>query len=69
MATHPDATIRYHASDMILNVHLDASYLSVKNARSRAAGWYFLGSIPRDRKPIKLNGAVDVLCTVLKFII
>ena len=26
-ATHPDATINYHASDMIINVASDASYL------------------------------------------
>jgi hypothetical protein len=25
MATHPDATIRFHASDMILHIHSDAS--------------------------------------------
>jgi hypothetical protein len=68
MWTIPDASIRYYASDMILNVHSDASYLSVKNARSRAAGWFFLGSIPKDCQPIRLNGAVDVLCTVLKFV-
>jgi hypothetical protein len=68
MWTHPDASIRYDASDMILNVHSDASYLSVKNAHSRAAGWFFLGSVPKDRQPIRLNGAVDVLCTVLKFV-
>jgi hypothetical protein len=24
LATHPDATIRYHASDMILHIHSDA---------------------------------------------
>eukprot|EP00804_Cyclotella_cryptica_P024278 CCRYP_012561-RA/>CCRYP_012561-RA protein AED:0.25 eAED:0.27 QI:0/0/0/1/1/1/3/0/611 len=35
MTTHPDARICYHASDMILNVHSDASYLSVKAAKSR----------------------------------
>jgi hypothetical protein len=29
LATHPDANIRYHASDMILHIHSDASYLSV----------------------------------------
>jgi hypothetical protein len=29
VATHPDATIRYHSSDMILHIHSDASYLSV----------------------------------------
>jgi hypothetical protein len=68
MATHPDAKIRYYKSDMILNVHSDASYLSAADARSRAAGIFFLGSLPQDNKPIKLNGAIHVLCTVLKFV-
>jgi hypothetical protein len=29
LATHPDATIHYRASDMIMNVHSDASYLAI----------------------------------------
>jgi hypothetical protein len=33
--THPDAKIRFHASDIILHIHSDASYLSVSNSRSR----------------------------------
>jgi hypothetical protein len=41
LATHTDATIRYHASDMILQIHSDASYLSVSNARSRLGGLFF----------------------------
>jgi hypothetical protein len=41
LATHPDVTIRYHASDMILHIHSDASYLSVSNARSRLGGMFF----------------------------
>jgi hypothetical protein len=41
LATHPDATIRYHASDMILHIHSDASYLSVSNTRSRLGGLFF----------------------------
>jgi hypothetical protein len=28
--THPETKIRYHASDMILHIHSDASYLSEK---------------------------------------
>jgi hypothetical protein len=32
LATHPDATLRFHASNMILNVHL--AYLSEANAHS-----------------------------------
>jgi hypothetical protein len=49
LATHPDATIRYHASDMILNIHTDTSYLSVSNARSRLGGLFFLGNKPREQ--------------------
>jgi hypothetical protein len=41
LATHPDATIRYHTSDMIIHIHSDASYLSVSNARSRLGGLFF----------------------------
>jgi hypothetical protein len=41
LATHPDATIIYHASYMILHIHRDASYLSVSNARSRLGGLFF----------------------------
>jgi hypothetical protein len=44
LATHPDAAIRYHASDMILHIHSDASYLSVSNARGRLRGLFFLGN-------------------------
>ena len=47
MATHPDAKIRYHASDMVLNVHSNASYLTAANARSRAGGHYFFNRISR----------------------
>jgi hypothetical protein len=35
---------------------------------SRAAGIFFLGSVPRDKQPINLNGAIHVLCTILKFV-
>jgi hypothetical protein len=34
MWSHPDAKIRYRASDMILNVHSNASYQSAPRARS-----------------------------------
>jgi hypothetical protein len=50
LATHPSATIRYHASDMILNIHSDASYLSVSNARSRLGGLFFLGKNQPSKK-------------------
>jgi hypothetical protein len=46
LTNHPDATIRYHASDMVLHIHSDASYLSVSNARSCLGGLFFLENKP-----------------------
>ena len=48
MASNPDATMRFRASDMILNIHSDAPYLSVRNRRSRACGHFFFGYMPKD---------------------
>jgi hypothetical protein len=47
--THPDATIRYRASDMILHIHSYASYLSVSNACSRLGDLFFLGNNPPNK--------------------
>jgi hypothetical protein len=68
MWTHPDAIIRYRASDMILNVNSDASYLSAPKAHSRAGGYFFLGSLQCNGDPIKLNGDIHVTCTILKLV-
>ena len=67
-ATHPEAKIRYRASEMILHIHTDASYLSELKARSRAAGHYFLRWLRQTNQPIRLNGAIHTLCTVVKFL-
>ena len=49
VATHPDAIVTYYASDMVLAVHSDASYLSELNARSRAGGHFSCQIIPPTR--------------------
>jgi hypothetical protein len=49
LETHPDATIRYHASDMILHIHSDAYCLSVSNARSRLGGFLCVDTNPRKK--------------------
>jgi hypothetical protein len=51
---------------MILNVHSNALYLSAPHACSHAGGYFFLGSLPVDSNPIKLNGAIHITCTILK---
>jgi hypothetical protein len=67
VATHPDATIRYHASDMILNIHSDASYLSVSNARSRLGGLFFLGNKSPEKET--LNGSILNVAAIIKNIV
>eukprot|EP00978_Attheya_sp_CCMP212_P015720 scaffold40647_cov75-Attheya_sp.AAC.1 len=65
-ATHPEATIKYTASDMILRIHTsDASYLSEAFARSRAGGFFYLGSNNIDGTQA-INGAIHILCHILR---
>ena len=65
-AAHPDATVRFTASDMILAVESDASHLSVVKGRSRAAGYFFLtNKLASPTSPYTPNGAVHVLCHIM----
>jgi hypothetical protein len=67
LATHPDATIRYHASDMILHIHSDASYLSISNARSPLGGLFFCGNKPsHENNP---NGSILNVASVIKYVV
>lgn len=45
-ATHPDTTVRYHAREMYLWVHRNASYLSKPDSKSRYAGYFYLNTCP-----------------------
>jgi len=68
-ATHPDAVVPYHKSEMILRIHSDASYLSETKARSRAGGFFYLGddtddSSP-DAPPPTLNGAIHINSSIM----
>lgn len=67
-ATHPGATLCYHASNMILHIHSNAAYLNETRARSRVGGHHFLG----DRaSPINQpsNGANLDIAAILKQVI
>jgi hypothetical protein len=69
LAMHLDATVRFYALDMILNIHSDASYLSETNVHSRACGHFFMGWTPNPTQPIKLNGTFFTLCAILWFVV
>ena len=63
LATQEDAVLSYHASDMVLAVHSDASYLSEPEARSRAGGHFFLSN---DTTIPPNNGAVLNIAHIIK---
>ena len=65
VATHSNAGIRYVASDMILNLHSDASYLSEPKSKSRAGGHFWLGN----KGDEDFNtGAIVTLSSVIKHV-
>lgn len=68
MTININADVRVYASDLILKLYSDASYLSAGQGRSRTGGCFFLGSIPKDGKDIKLNGKIHIRCENLKLV-
>jgi hypothetical protein len=65
--THSETKIRYHASGMILYIHSDASYLSEREAKIRAGGFFYLGNSANTAKKLT-NGALLIISTVLKHV-
>ncbi len=63
MATQDDAILTYSASNMVLAIHSDASYLSEPNARSRAGGHMFMAT---DKDIPKNNGAVLNISQIIR---
>jgi hypothetical protein len=63
--THPETKIRYHASDMILYINSDASYLSERESKSRAGGFFYVGN-SADTANKRTNGSILIINTVLK---
>ena len=66
VATHPNATIRYLASNMMLVVHSDASYLSERHAHSRAAGHFYLAN--KTNKDLN-NGTILTLSPIIRHVV
>lgn len=63
---HPNASVTFCASDMILKVHSDGSYLSVLGGRSRVAGHFYCGdNIPIQQTDEK-QGSIYQECSAIK---
>ena len=65
-ATHPDATVRMHKSDMTLYVHSDASYLSEPQSRSRVGGYFYLGGRDEPADNPKPNGSIHIESKIMR---
>jgi hypothetical protein len=66
-ASHPQATLRYYASDMILKLHSDASYNSEPQARSRLGGHFYLGK--RDNEQDTHQGAILATTSIMQSVL
>jgi hypothetical protein len=65
--THPETKIRYHASDMILYIFSDVSYLSEREAKSRAGGFFYMGNSVKTANKLT-NGSILIISTVFKHV-
>ena len=69
LAHNAKAKVRFCTSDMIMNVHLDASYLFEAKACSWTCGHFFMRWMPKDDVPIKINGAFHISANILRFVV
>ena len=68
--TYQHVTVRYYASDMILNIDTDAAYLVLPKARSRLAGYFYMGHHKGKQSPFTaLNGAILVECKTILHVV
>ena len=65
-ATYPDAILTFDASDMILHIHTDNSFLLDPKAKIRAGGYLFLPDFPDYPTKSIQNEPIYVLCQILK---
>jgi hypothetical protein len=61
--------VLFIASNIILNIHSNALYLLEAKAQSCACGHFFMGWMPKNGEPIRLNGAFHVSSTILRFVV
>ena len=68
--TYQNVKVRFYASDMILNVDTDAAYLVLPKARSRLAGYFYMGHNRGTQSTLTaLNGAILVECKTINHVV
>ncbi len=52
-----------------MNIHLDALYLLEGKTHSQTCGHFFMGWLPMDDAPVRINGAFCVSTNVIHFLV
>ena len=68
-ATYPNDYIRFHASDMILMLDTDATYLFTTKAWIRIERYYYLGNKPNSKPHPELKGAINIGCKKINHVL
>ena len=63
-ATHPEATVLYRTSNMMLHDHSDAAHLLATGARSRPVGYTYLGNDTNNKQIF--NGPISIIAKIKK---
>jgi hypothetical protein len=69
LTSNSDAKVRYYTSDMVMNIHSDASNLLEAKVRRQTYGHFFTGWVPQNGEPINLNGVFHVDSSILQFVV
>ena len=64
-ATHTNAKLRYRASNMVLRIYSNVTYLSETTGISRAGG-FFLLVLNKYNDTAKINGSILTMSVILK---
>ena len=67
---YPKAKVRYYASDIILYIDSDATYLVLDKARSRVSGFYYnINKDPKQCLNPPINGPILIECKILRHMV
>lgn len=73
-AMHPDASICYHASNMVLHINSNISYLSMPEVHGCSDGFFYLSSHSKDpnkapTQPLPLSRAILVMSNCIRNVV
>ena len=69
VASYPNVSLRYRASNMQLHIDSDAAYLVAPKAKSRIAGYYYFKNGPNNLPLLSPNHPVLVECRCLRHVV